>query len=63
MWSVWEIGTITSTTSRSNDMCRWKPFGWDALRPCILAVEILRYSFDLDGFVDGCEITVGVASS
>ena len=29
----------------------------------ILAVEILRYSFDLDGFVDGCEITVGVASS
>ena len=28
--------------------------GWDALRPSILAVEILRYSFDLDGFVDGC---------
>ncbi len=42
---------------------RWKLVGWDALRPSILAVEILRYSFDLDGFVDGCEITVGVASS
>ena len=31
---------------------RWKPVGWDALRPSILAVEFLKYSFDLDLWMD-----------
>ena len=26
--------------------------GWDALRPSILAVEFLKYSFDLDLWMD-----------